>query len=153
MADDLPRCDFASDKLVLRINLTLNAEPNAVSPIVQAVMQIARQMKCAAGKEFEIELALQEALANAVVHGCGNDPSKQINCCVACDEARGMLIIIRDPGEGFDPELLPNPVVGQNVFSEHGRGIYLINQMMDKVWFTRGGTQIHMHKSGEQREE
>lgn len=146
MPESLPQCEFASESLVLRINLTLKAEPSSVSPIVQGVMQIAQQMKCAEGKEFEIELALQEALANAITHGCGSDPSKLINCCVACDESRGMLIVIRDPGRGFDPASIPSPVVGQNIFSEHGRGIYLINELMDKVWFTKGGTQIHMHK-------
>ena len=64
---------------------------------------IVTQMGCAAGREFEIELALREALANAIEHGSGNDPSKQVECCVACDHERGMLIVVRDPGPGFDP--------------------------------------------------
>jgi serine/threonine-protein kinase RsbW len=57
-----------------------------------------------------------------------------------------MLIIVRDPGEGFDPSSVPSPVIGQNVFSTHGRGIYLINQLMDEVRYERGGTEIHMRK-------
>ena len=68
-------------------------------------------------------------------------------CCV-CDPARGVLIIVRDEGEGFDPAKIPNPVVGQNIYSEHGRGIYLINLLMDEVQFARGGTEIRMRKSG-----
>ena len=50
-----------------------------------------------------IELALTEALANAVVHGAKSDPSKIIECDVACDDQQGMLIVVRDPGPGFDP--------------------------------------------------
>lgn len=65
---------------------------------------------------------------------------------MACDETRGMLIMVRDQGEGFDPSTLPNPTFGQNVFESHGRGIYLINQLMDSVRFERGGTEIHMLK-------
>jgi serine/threonine-protein kinase RsbW len=103
-------------------------------------------MKCGAGKEFQIELALREALANAIVHGCGNDPSKNVEFCVACDETRGLLIVVRDPGSGFDPASIPSPITGQNVFSEHGRGIFLISQLMDEVHFERGGTEIHMRK-------
>jgi serine/threonine-protein kinase RsbW len=56
------------------------------------------------------------------------------------------LIVVRDPGPGFRPDSLPNPVVGENLFSSHGRGIYMINQLMDEVSFRRGGTEIHMRK-------
>ena len=52
----------------------------------------------------------------------------------------------RDPGPGFDPRLIPSPVRGQNLFRHHGRGIYLINQLMDEVSFERGGTEIRMLK-------
>jgi serine/threonine-protein kinase RsbW len=61
------------------------------------------------GREDDIELALTEALANAVVHGAKNDPSKIIECDVACDQKHGMLIVVRDPGPGFDPAKLPIP--------------------------------------------
>jgi serine/threonine-protein kinase RsbW len=91
-------------------------------------------------------LALQEALANAIVRGCGNDPSKNVEFCVACDESRGLSIVVRDPGPGFGPASIPNPTMGENVFSEHGRGIFLVNQLMDEAHFERGGTEIHMRK-------
>ena len=58
-----------------------------------------------------------------------------------------MLIIVRDPGEGFDPTNLPNPTTGQNIYATQGRGIFLINQLMDEVHFEQGGTEIHMRKS------
>ena len=143
----LPECEFERDKLMIRFDVTVNAETGAISAIVGAVVAIVAEMKCAAGKEFEIETALREALANAILHGCGNDRSKQVQCSVACDQARGMIIVVRDPGKGFEPASIPSPVVGQNVYSEHGRGIYLINQLMDEVRFERGGTEIHMRKN------
>lgn len=105
-----------------------------------------RAMGCAAGKEFEIETALREALANAVRHGCGNDATKSVEVCAACDEARGMLVVVRDPGPGFDPAAIPSPTVGRNLYRHHGRGIYLINQLMDEVSFEKGGTEIRMLK-------
>lgn len=67
-------------------------------------------------------------------------------CSAACHQTRGMFIVVRDPGKGFDPASIPSPVVGQNVYSVHGRGIYLINQLMDRVWYEHGGTEIHMCK-------
>jgi serine/threonine-protein kinase RsbW len=142
----VPRCEFDSRDLLVELDLTLPADADAISPVVERIMKTVTEMGCAAGSEFEIELALREALANAVEHGGGNDPSKQVQCCVACDKERGMLIIVRDPGQGFDPASIPSPVVGRNLLSTGGRGIYLINQLMDDVRFERGGTEIHMRK-------
>jgi serine/threonine-protein kinase RsbW len=140
------RCDFEANDLLVKLDMTLPADVNAISPAVERVMAIVNEMGCAGGRESDIELSLREALANAIEHGGGNDPSKQVECCVACDHARGMLIVVRDPGPGFDPASIPSPVVGKNIFSTGGRGIYLINQLMDDVRFERGGTEIHMRK-------
>lgn len=141
-----PPCEFEPDKLIVRMDITVRAEVGSISAIVQAILSITSDMKCAAGKEFEVETALREALANAILHGCGSDSSKQVQCCVACDLDRGMIIVVRDPGKGFDPASILSPVVGQNLYSERGRGIYLINQLMDRVWYEHGGTEIHMLK-------
>jgi len=142
----LPVVEFDRTKLMPRLDVTFNADPSAINGVVEGVMEMARTMECAAGKEFEIETALREALANAIVHGCKNDPSKKVECYVACDEERGMLIVVRDPGSGFDPLAIPDPCNGENVYSNHGRGIYLINQLMDEVKFERNGAEIHMRK-------
>jgi len=91
-------------------------------------------------------LALQEALANAVIHGAKEDPTKTVECLVSSDEERGILIVVRDPGSGFLPEAIPGCTIGENVYSNHGRGIFLINQLMDKVEFRKNGTEIHMVK-------
>jgi serine/threonine-protein kinase RsbW len=141
-----PGPNFEADKLILKLKVTLAAEKNAVDPVVQGIMEIIHKMQCITGKEDAIELALAEALANAVIHGAKADPSKIIECDVACDEDRGMLIVVRDPGNGFDASSIPSPVQGENIFSNHGRGIYLINQLMDEVKFTKNGAEIHMIK-------
>jgi serine/threonine-protein kinase RsbW len=149
MADEQPRrAEFDDRQLIVRAEFTVCADLSAIDIAVKQVLSIAGEMGCAKGSEFEIETAIREALANAIVHGCGNDPSKTATVSVGCDETRGMVIVIRDPGEGFDPSKLPNPVVGEHVYSESGRGIYLINQLMDEVRIRRaGGTEIWMRKS------
>jgi serine/threonine-protein kinase RsbW len=57
-----------------------------------------------------------------------------------------MLIVVRDPGPGFNPATIPSPVMGENIYSNHGRGIFLINQLMDAVEFRNNGKEIHMLK-------
>lgn len=141
---DEPPIEFDCNNLMVRLDVRLPGDPAAITPVVDSVLTMARQMKCAEGKEFQIEMALREALANAIRYGCAHDPTREVQCAVACDQSRGMLIVVRDPGPGFDPSTIPSPIAGQNVFSHHGRGIYLINQLMDEVSFAHGGTEIRM---------
>jgi len=146
VSSDVPTRNFEADKLIFDLKVTLAADRNAVGPVVQGIMELVTKMKVAVGREDAIELALTEALANAVIHGAKGDPSKIIECDVGCDECRGVLIVVRDPGDGFDPAVIPNPVQGENIYSDHGRGIYLINQLMDEVKFLKNGTEIRMIK-------
>ena len=139
-------CEFDPDRLLLKLDFTVPGDLESIQPAVDGIMEVVGAQECAAGAEFEVEVALLEALANAVKYGCKDDPTKTVEVCVACEEDRGMLIIVRDPGEGFDPGEIPSPVKGENVFYDHGRGIFLINQLMDHVEYRSGGTEIWMRK-------
>ena len=138
------RCEFNTNDLLVKLDVILPGNVGNIAPVVGKIMSVIKEMGCAAEREFEIEQSLLEALDNAIEHGSSHDPTKEVQCCVACDHARGMLIVVRDPGPGFDPSSIPSPVVGQNIFAEGGRGIYIINQLMDEVHFEKGGTEIHM---------
>jgi serine/threonine-protein kinase RsbW len=144
--DSQPAFDFLAEKLLFKLQVTLSADKAAVDSVVQRIMESIREKDCASGKEQAIELALSEALANAVVHGAKSDASKVVECDVACDQNRSLLIVVRDPGEGFDPAAIPSPVLAENIYSGHGRGVYLITQLMDEVKFLKNGTEIHMIK-------
>ncbi len=141
-----PPFEFDSDKLILRLDRTVPGQIQAIGPVVDEIMKFVSEMGCAEGNEFEIELVIREALANAVTHGCCEDPEKSVQISVSCDDARGMIIVVRDPGPGFDPKEIPSPLVGEQLYSSHGRGIYLINQLMDEVHFEEGGTELWMRK-------
>jgi len=144
--DSQPTVDFLANKLLFKLQVTLSADKAAVDSVVQRVMKSLREKDCVGEKEQAIELALSEALANAVIHGAKADPSKIVECDVACDQNRSLLIVVRDPGEGFDPAAIPSPVCGESIYSGHGRGVYLITQLMDEVKFLKNGTEIHMIK-------
>lgn len=139
-------CEFDADRLTLRVDETIRGEVAAIPPIVEKIMNAVSEIPCAQGQEFEIRLAISEALANAVIHGCGKDPEKKVRVCVECDPERGMLIVVRDPGLGFDPALVPSPLEGARLYSGGGRGIFLIDQLMDEVEYHHGGTEIRMVK-------
>jgi len=81
---------------------------------------------------FEINLALDEAITNAIKHGNKEDASKSVyvRAEISVREAR---FIIRDQGGGFDPAKVPDPRVTINRFKPSGRGILLMRNLMDEV--------------------
>ena len=118
----------------------------AISPVVNQLMHSLKTSCCPPEQEIAVEMALRESLANAIVHGNHEDLHKKIHVCCACDAKRGMLIVVKDQGEGFDPSRIPSPLARQGILSEHGRGIFLINLLMDEIQFQKGGTEIRMRK-------
>lgn len=130
----------------MQFDVSLPADVSAISPVVSWVMRLVSELDYASGKEFEIEMALREALANAIVHGCKADPALKIECSVTGDRAQGIQIVVRDPGNGFDPKSIPSPTDDSNLHSDHGRGILLISKLMDEVKHEQNGTVIRMRK-------
>ena len=135
-----------SHTCVLKMDLMIPAREEAISPLVESVMTAARETRIGGDKELEIETSLREALANAIKHGCCADPKKCVRCTVAFEEPGSVLIVVSDPGNGFDPAGVPDPTSDERLFENHGRGIFLINKMMDEVKFEKNGTEIHMKK-------
>jgi anti-sigma regulatory factor (Ser/Thr protein kinase) len=129
-----------------QINMVIPADPAAIASVTDGVLGVLRNKAWPEDKAIEVELALQEALANAIRHGCKGDRSKRIQCCVTNDESGEVVIMIRDPGTGFDVASVPSPLEGENIFKPSGRGIYLINELMDEVRFADEGREIRMRK-------
>ena len=128
------------------LNLGFPADPEAIGTVADAITEILIQLRVPEQKRLEIGLAVQEALVNAVVHGCKNDPSKEVRCRLQSDPLGRIVITVTDPGPGFSPDLLSDPKREENVYADHGRGVYLIRQLMDEVSFERRGNEIRMWK-------
>ena len=96
--------------------------------------------------EGDLEMAIREALANAVLHGNLQDPRKEVRISCSVQPGLGISIVVKDQGKGFDPTKVSDPTAIENVLSESGRGIHLMKALMDEVHFERGGTEVHMRK-------
>jgi len=131
---------------LLELEAWMPSETGAISPTVEQLMRLIEPWRCIVGDEFAVELALREALNNAVIHGNGMDPNKLVEIRCRCERGKGVWLIVRDQGRGFDPSTVPNPLTPQGLVAEHGRGIHLIKLLMDEVSFKRGGSEVHMWK-------
>jgi serine/threonine-protein kinase RsbW len=131
---------------LLEVDAWIPSEVKAIPPVVDRLMRLIEGSHCITGEEYEVELALREALSNAVVHGNKLDARKLVHVHCRCRVGNGISLIISDQGQGFDPNAIPDPLAVENLVAEHGRGIHLMKLAMDQVWFERRGTEVHMRK-------
>jgi anti-sigma regulatory factor (Ser/Thr protein kinase) len=130
----------------LEIDTWIRSEINAISPLVERLMLLIEGSHCVNGEEPIVELALREALNNAVVHGNRLNAQKLVHVRCRCAVGKGISITVSDQGAGFDWNAVPNPLSVENLTAEHGRGIHLMKRLMDEVSFDRRGTKVHMVK-------
>lgn len=129
----------------LRKDFVFVGHLDAVSAARQAVMEFVREHCSIDGDEFDILVAVQEALANAALHGCGNDHSKSIHCAVSLAPTE-VDVVVRDPGSGFDVDGATDQSRLDTNRSESGRGISLMRALMTAVTYRCGGSEVHLKK-------
>jgi serine/threonine-protein kinase RsbW len=94
---------------------------------------------------FGVQMALEEALSNAVRHGNKHDPTKHVY--VDCELApKRFYIKIRDEGEGYDPCKVPDCCAEENLEAPGGRGLALIRAYMTRVELSDCGRCVIMEK-------
>jgi serine/threonine-protein kinase RsbW len=99
-----------------------------------------------------MEVAVRESVINAIKHGNKHDGNKFVTVEFTtrpADEPTELVIAIRDQGEGFDPEALPDPLAPENLLKSSGRGIFFMRSFMDDVSLSRvpeGGMEVRMVK-------
>jgi serine/threonine-protein kinase RsbW len=93
----------------------------------------------------EVRVACNEGLANAVIHGNKNNPEKSATFSVAATP-REVRLVITDQGEGFDRAAVADPTRAEGLLKTSGRGIFLIEGLMDEHEYSDGGRTLTMVK-------
>lgn len=90
---------------------------------------------------LNFRVGLTEALSNAMLYGNGRDPSKSVVVEVVFQE-NTLRAKVRDQGTGFDPTTVPDPTLPENVTRPCGRGLFLMRELLDEVWFNEQGNEV-----------
>jgi len=128
------------------VSLTMRSEIEAISPLVDQLMRLVKAGHCVPGDDCDVEIALREALANAVLHGNKQDIHKKVHVSCRIYPGKELSIVIKDEGNGFDVAKIPDPTGVDNIDSENGRGILLMKRFMDAVHFDHGGSEVRLQK-------
>jgi anti-sigma regulatory factor (Ser/Thr protein kinase) len=127
----------------IELEQSLQSRVEHISPFADQLMQFIKPLTQSCRDDnisLDIEIALQEALANAVIHGNRNTPHKRVRVTCRCSVDGEISITVRDEGQGFDSSAVPDPTDRNNFLLSHGRGIHLMKALMDEVSFEDNGT-------------
>ena len=124
---------------------TFPSDMGTAHSLIEEVMGVVRANQWNDKELFAIELVLEEALTNAVKHGNGSDPSKNVR--FDCKFNRNMFYArIEDEGSGFDPHAVADPREPANQMSASGRGILLVEHFASRVQWNERGNIIEFEK-------
>ena len=115
------------------IEFDLPGAPGSAAVARAHIAELVRSLPFDSVEAQDITIAVGEALANAIKHGCKCDPSKQFSVKCMASQSR-LEIEITDPGPGFDLDSVRKPVA--SALAEGGMGIYVMREMMDEVCYT-----------------
>src|SRR5947209_13562721 len=105
---------------ILEVDSWMPSKIQAISPLVDRLMRLIEGSECVPGEEFDVELALREALENAVVHGNQENPERKVHVRCRCQPGKEISIVVTDQGKGFDFEKTVGNGITTEPDSEHG---------------------------------
>jgi serine/threonine-protein kinase RsbW len=130
------------------IELTINSNFESVEEVGSVTKTVTEKVGFDDDTSEWIDLAVREAVINAIKHGNKNVEVKKVNVKFVIEQ-RSMTVYVRDCGEGFDPSKLPNPLDPDNLLNPAGRGIFFMRTFMDEVDYSthpEGGSICRMAK-------
>lgn len=130
--------------MVERYNFRFPASFQEIRRIEASVFPDIEARGCPKEDLLNIRLALGEALANAIRHGCREDPSKMVTLEVFLEDTC-IRFRIEDEGNGFDYTGIPDPREKARLHEPAGRGLFLIRKFCDAMVFNDKGNVITVH--------
>ena len=128
--------------------LKLPSRIEAIEEAATAVAGFVNRSGISEEAAFGIDMAVREAIANAVIHGNKLDETKLVEVKVK-SSPDSLEIKVHDQGQGFDPKNISDPTKEENILKSSGRGIFFMRNFMDEVDWSiapEGGTWVRMIK-------
>jgi len=137
---------MTKDKLQKYV-VVINSRLNDLAVVERFTERVAEETGMSAGEIDNLAIAVTEAVNNAIIHGNRRDESKKVYITFTVSHEE-ISVVIKDEGNGFDPNALRNPLAPENILKESGRGIFILRTLMDSVEFkfTPTGTATIMKK-------
>ncbi len=123
--------------------LIIRSEVAEISIVEKLIDEISAKFKLHDDVYGKVLLAVVEAVNNSIVHGNKLDSSKTVSISYNITD-QYLQFIVKDQGQGFDYEAIPDPTKPENIEKTHGRGIFLMKHLADEIEFQESGSTIDM---------
>lgn len=130
-------------KTPLRYSMVIESRLSAIVEVCKEILPKLEGNSFSKEDIFAIHLALEEAISNAVRHGNKMDPTKKVSIDYSVGPDK-IKLTITDQGNGFDPDAIPDPRCGENLYKPEGRGLLLMRSYIDIVEFNKRGNSVYM---------
>jgi serine/threonine-protein kinase RsbW len=130
------------------VHLRITSRREFLDPVHDLAEQLIAKVGFSEDESYWMVTAVREAVTNALMHGNQERPGTHVEVEFELLPG-GIRITVKDEGSGFDPTALPDPVSKEHLMNSSGRGVYLMQQLMDEVTFefpATGGTTLTMVK-------
>ena len=114
--------------------LKFSSDTKYLENVEKLSSKVARYAKLSESDSDDFGIVTTELVNNAIHHGNNNDPDKLVHIVFTVDQEKIKLRIM-DQGSGFNPDKLKDPLAPENLLNESGRGIFLIQNLMDGLEF------------------
>jgi anti-sigma regulatory factor (Ser/Thr protein kinase) len=131
----------------LPTEITMRGQLSEIAAIMERLRSDPELLSRINGREAAFQIAMREALVNAVTHGNRHDPSRTVYVQYVCEPDNSLSIVIRDEGDGFDPSSV---LIPKDLGEDRTRGIHLMTSYMDEVQFRKNGTEVYMRIAAHQ---
>ena len=124
---------------------TFPSSMDTAHEIIDKIVAEIEQRHWSSKDRFAVQMALEEAFVNAVMHGNQFDPSKIVRFSCELTDSR-FVFRVEDEGAGFDPHNIPNPTDEEHILVASGRGVLLIKSFVTNVVWNDKGNIITVEK-------
>ena len=117
---------------------------DAVHEVEKMIDKVCSEIGVREDSYGNVLIAVTEAVNNAIIHGNNKQESMEVAVAVANND-RDFCFTIKDQGNGFDYNGLPDPTAPENIEKENGRGIFLMRNLSDEVEFEDYGRRVNIY--------
>ncbi|HEX2968059.1 MAG TPA: ATP-binding protein [Bacteroidales bacterium] len=123
--------------------LTIDSDQNSIRIVEKTIDEVTGELKISQDCYGKILVSTIEGVNNAIIHGNKSDSGKKVSVEFRCSENE-FIVKIKDDGDGFNPERIPDPTLPENIEQLNGRGIFLMKRLADSIKYSKKGNTVTM---------
>jgi serine/threonine-protein kinase RsbW len=126
----------------MKTSLNLISSSDSLTVVEKKIDEVTKEANVNEDLYGNVLIAVTEGVNNAIHHGNKSNPEKNVEINIEINSENELVFMIKDEGDGFEPDALPDPTDPANIEKPHGRGVFLMQQLSDEIEFEDDGRTV-----------